>query len=119
MHNHKKVKRISMNTGLEERINYCIQNRVSVDPITKCWNWTGAIVAGGYGSIRINNQLIGAHVFFFWHFKGDIPNDREIDHNCFNTGCVNPDHLEAVTHEENLRRRRSRWKQEKLPLSST
>lgn len=28
----------------------------------------------------------------------------EIDHTCSNPPCVNPAHLEAVTHEENVRR---------------
>lgn len=42
----------------------------------------------------------------FEAFCGQIAEGLELDHLCFNPSCVNPDHLEAVTHKENLRRRR-------------
>jgi hypothetical protein len=35
---------------------------------------------------------------------GKIPSDKEIDHLCRVRNCVNPEHLEPVTREENLRR---------------
>ncbi|MEV7034630.1 HNH endonuclease signature motif containing protein [Streptomyces sp. NPDC093272] len=38
---------------------------------------------------------------------GPIPAGMELDHLCFVTMCVNPTHMEPVTPEENLRRRRS------------
>jgi hypothetical protein len=37
------------------------------------------------------------------HF-GSIPENLELDHLCRNPACVRPDHLEPVTHLENLRR---------------
>lgn len=48
--------------------------------------------------------MVLAHRFFYEHFIGEIPEGLEIDHLCHNTICVNPAHLEAVTHSENLRR---------------
>ena len=33
-----------------------------------------------------------------------IPQDKEIDHLCRNRKCVNPNHLEIVTHRENCQR---------------
>jgi hypothetical protein len=35
---------------------------------------------------------------------GPIPEGLTIDHLCKNPGCVRPDHLEAVTMRENIRR---------------
>ena len=37
-------------------------------------------------------------------FHGPIPDGTEIDHLCRETRCVNPDHLEAVSHRENVLR---------------
>jgi hypothetical protein len=39
------------------------------------------------------------------HTYGPIPADLEIDHLCKVKACVNPDHLEAVTHAVNIQRR--------------
>jgi hypothetical protein len=35
------------------------------------------------------------------HWDREVPEGLEIDHLCGNTRCVNPAHLEAVTHREN------------------
>ena len=35
---------------------------------------------------------------------GTIPDGLHIDHTCCNRGCMNPEHLEAVTQEENNKR---------------
>jgi len=42
--------------------------------------------------------------------NGPIDSDLEIDHLCRNRGCVNPDHMEQVTHWENMQRaERGQW----------
>src|SRR5439155_14170788 len=45
-------------------------------------------------------------------FRGEIPAGTELDHVCKNVACVNPspEHHEAVTHAENMRRSRSATK---------
>ena len=35
---------------------------------------------------------------------GRIPEGKEVDHLCRNKACVNPSHLEAVSHRENMLR---------------
>ena len=68
-----------------------------------CWEWTAHIDPAGYGRIGDGRRgVLYAHrVSFELHF-GPIPPDRLIDHKCRNRGCVNPDHLQAVTHKQNL-----------------
>lgn len=72
-----------------------------------CWNWTGATQAGGYGRFMVSsrpNVLVLAHRFAYEQACGPIADDLTIDHLCRNTSCVNPEHLEPVTREENALR---------------
>lgn len=68
-----------------------------------CWIWE-AYKSMGYGKFIFNNQRWEAHRFCYTLFKGEIPFDKELDHLCRNPACVNPDHLEAVSHRENILR---------------
>lgn len=70
-----------------------------------CWNWTAAKTGDGYGKFGIKPKLlIDAHRFSYQTLVGEIPCGLELDHLCRNPGCVNPEHLEAVTHSENILR---------------
>lgn len=51
----------------------------------------------GYGK-----RNIYAHRWSYEYFNGPIPDGLVIDHLCRNRWCVNPDHLRAVTHRDNL-----------------
>ena len=69
-----------------------------------CWVWTSTITPQGYGRFSVNGKQTLAHRFSYETFVGVIPIGKELDHLCRNQACVNPDHLEAVTHSINLKR---------------
>lgn len=75
-----------------------------VNKTESCWLWTASVDHNGYGRIRDGHKMRGAHRVS-WEIKnGPIPEKLEIDHLCKCCCCVNPDHLEAVTKLENVRR---------------
>jgi len=78
-------------------------NRIDKKP-SGCWEWTGSKDGRGYGRIRIGKELYGAHRAAYEIIRGPIPDNLSLDHLCRNPLCVNPAHLEPVTHEENMRR---------------
>lgn len=73
----------------------------------KCWNWCGSKMGLGYGRIFVKGKSIVAHRFSYMLLKGSIRKGLELDHLCRNKKCVNPSHLEAVSHKENCLRGRS------------
>lgn len=72
-----------------------------------CWRWTAA-TNQGYGRFGLDGKNLLAHRLAWVDRNGPVPDGLELDHLCNNRDCVNPDHLEAVPHEENVRRARER-----------
>lgn len=79
-----------------------------VEKTDGCWVWRGRIVKhryrGGYGIFDIAGKSKLAHRISYEWLVGPIAEGLELDHLCRNRSCVNPAHLEPVTHEENMRR---------------
>jgi len=76
-----------------------------VNKTDSCWEWTSSKNSSGYGYFGISSDnVVRAHRFSYEHYKGKIPKGLTIDHLCRNRKCVNPEHLEAVTQQENIRR---------------
>ena len=79
-----------------------------VEKSESCWEWRGARTNQGYGSGAQwtdsdgKPHTISAHRMAFKLSNGPIPEGKVIDHICRNRGCVNPDHLRAVTHKQNM-----------------
>ncbi len=63
--------------------------------------WKRGKTTQGYGQLNVDGVVTLAHRFSYVEFVGPIGEDQEIDHQCRNRLCSNPDHLKAVTRKEN------------------
>jgi hypothetical protein len=74
-----------------------------VERMDDCWLWVGRR-SNGYGYFDVGRKSVRAHRFAYELERGPIPDGLELDHLCEVKNCVNPAHLEAVAHAENVAR---------------
>lgn len=68
----------------------------------ECWTFNSRRT---YGTFRFAPALQGLAHRWAWEFwNGPIPAGLQVDHLCFNKGCVNPAHLDVVPPRTNVHR---------------
>ena len=82
--------------------------RRTVDEVTQCWNWAGALNEKGYGLINVNKRARRVHRLAYAAAKGAIPTGLMVCHTCDNPRCFNPDHLFIGTALDNNRDRENK-----------
>lgn len=67
-----------------------------------CWIWKASKNSRGYGNFWHEGKSWKAHRFSYAMYCGSIPEGMDILHSCDNPSCVNPEHLRAGTHLQNM-----------------
>ena len=99
-----------MTTSLIDRLPTRIRSKILVCALgnyrSEHWLWGGAQNNKGYGMVNsgVHAKTVLAHRLVYELLVGRIRKNRELDHKCRITACVNPDHLEQVSHAENMAR---------------
>ena len=77
-----------------------------VEKTPTCWLFNGAKHSRGYGNVRViidgKKTCRTAHKISYEHHKGPVPEGMVVRHMCDVRRCINPDHLELGTHQENI-----------------
>lgn len=91
-----------------------VLRKVEIHPESGCWIFTGANTQTKrpYGQVRFDGLRYTTHRLLYEEYVGPVPEGLVLDHveewGCISSLCCRPDHLEAVTQQENTRRARAR-----------
>lgn len=89
---------------LEERFAAKVAPAADLSPngMAGCLLWIGCRHPRGYGHFKADAKVVAAHIMA-WRLAGrSVQVGHELDHLCRRTSCVNVEHLEPVTHRENI-----------------
>lgn len=81
-----------------------------------CWLWTGPHSGApgrgqekgrghSYARMSLDGGTVAVHIAMWVVINGPVPPRKQLDHLCRRRLCVNPGHLEMVTHKRNQKRR--------------
>jgi hypothetical protein len=102
IHGHNQRRSWSQSEVLQRFTNLCA-------PSGECLLFVGSHDKLGYGRFSFGGRTVLAHRFAYESVHGLVPEGLELDHLCRTPACVYVDHLEAVTHRENIRRGHRSW----------
>lgn len=60
-------------------------------------------ISGNYAQVKRNGKTLRVHRYVYELNHGKVSNDIVIRHKCDNTLCINVEHLEVGTHQDNMR----------------
>lgn len=83
-----------------KNIEYVINN--------ECWECISHFNSKGYPKVVRNKVQYRMNRYVYGLYKGDIPEGMVVMHTCDNPSCINPDHLEIGTQQDNIRDRHNK-----------
>ena len=79
-----------------------LAEKVSPEPMSGCWLWSGLHDGVGYGVIVVGHDTrFAAHRVSYSLYKGEIPVGMCVLHKCDVRSCCNPEHLFIGTKKQN------------------
>lgn len=91
------------------------RGKIEVDWDTGCWLWLGAQFDDGYGKVRALKQdgkwtCTTTQRYFYQLYRGPLPREIDVSHNCHRRLCVRLRHLVPETHPDNMKLMFEDWK---------